>query len=399
MKKFLPLFFTICSVLFLDACTSGKAAFERGDYDEAVLKSVNRLRRNPSHSKSQVTLQQGYPVSKQWHLDNINNLKVSNDPLKWEKINHEYARLNLLYDEINRCPGCLRIVPSPSNYAIEEKETALKAAQVRYQMGEQALAEAIPVRDRAKAKDAYRHFEMANALQPGYKDVANRMEEAKFHATLKIIIDPVQVHSRSLDLSAEFFNNKIHDFLLSMPVSEFVRFYTPDEASAVNLTNPDHVIFLKFDQFAVGQVYHKESVIDCKRDSVVIATVDVPSTHTDEKGVTTTTNTQQDVYGTVTAKLHVHRKELTSNGLLDFQIVEPTSTKVLTQEKFPGEYVWYTEWGSFNGDQRALTENQYQITQASEVPPPAPQDLFIAFTQPIFDQVTTKIRAFYSGYN
>lgn len=398
MKRLLP-FLLIALTLLIDACTSGKAAMERGDYDEAVLKSVNRLRRNPDHSKSQEALYQSYPLAKNWHLDNINRLSISNDPLKWEKINHEYKQLNMLYTEINKCPGCLSIIPSPSSYFQEEKQTALKAAEVRYEMGEIALNQAIPVRDREKAKEAYRHFEMADRLQPGYKDVANRMEEAKFHATLKIVIDPVQVHSRNLDLSAEFFNNKIHDFLLSMPVSEFVRFYTPDEANAVNLDSPDHVIFLKFDEFAVGQVYHKESVIDCRKDSVVIATVDVPVTRTNAEGATVTENVPKDVYGTVTAKLHVHRKELLSSGLLDFQIVDPNTTKVYTQEKFPGEYIWFTEWGNFNGDQRALTEEQFNITQAQEVSPPAPQDLFIAFTQPIFDQVTTKIRAFYSGYN
>lgn len=398
MKNFLPLLF-IPLFLFLDACTSGKAAFERGDYDEAVLKSVNRLRRNPRHEKSQMTLQQGYPVTKDWHLDNINNLTISNDIYKWEKIHHEYKKLNLLYSEINKCPGCLRVIPTPTSFFEEERETALKAAEVRYALGEKTLSEAIPVRDREKAKQAYRHFETANYLQPGYKDVVNNMEEAKFHATLKIIIDPVLVHSRALDVSAEFFNNKIHDFLLSMPVSEFVRFYTPDEAKAVNLSDPDHVIFLRFDDFVVGQVYHKENVIDCRRDSVVIGTVDVPVSTTDAKGVTTTKNVKKDVYGTVTAKLFVHRKEITSQGLLDFQIMDPVTSKVFTQEKFPGQFVWFTEWGHFNGDERALTNAQFQITQTKEAYPPSPQDLFIAFTQPIFDQVTGKIRAFYSGYN
>lgn len=398
MRKFIPIFFIPIFIL-LDACTSGKAAFERGDYDEAVLKSVNRLRRNPEHEKSQMALKNSYPVAKKWHLDNINQMMVASDIYKWERVHHEYKQLNLLYSEIQQCPGCLAVVPAPTSYFPEEKQTATKAAEVRYALGEKTLEAAIPVRDREGAKQAYRHFEMANILQPGFKDVASRMEEAKFHATLKIIIDPVKVHSRVFDLSAEFFNNKIHDFLLSMPVSEFVRFYTPDEATAVNLTNPDHVIFLQFDDFTVGQVYHKEEVIDCRRDSVVIATVDVPVSSTNDKGETVIKNEKRDVYGTVTAKLHVHTKQLTSGGLLDFQIMDPSTSKVLTQEKFPGEFVWVTQWGSFNGDERALTDDQYNITQMSEVPPPAPQDLFIAFTQPIFDQVTGKIRAFYSGYN
>jgi hypothetical protein len=63
-----------------------------------------------------------------------------------------------------------------------------------------------------------------------------------------------------------------------------------------------------------------------------------------------------------------------------------------------GEFVWYTEWGYFNGDERALDEYFLEVVKLKEAYPPPPQDLFVAFTQPIFGQVTSKIRDFYRGY-
>ena len=108
--------------------------------------------------------------------------------------------------------------------------------------------------------------------------------------------------------------------------------------------------------------------------------------------------TTTKVYGTVKATMHVFNKTLTSRGLMDFKIIDAHTKRVLSQEKMPGEFVWYTEWGYFNGDERALDDYFIEITKYKEAAPPAPQDLFIAFTQPIYGQITHKIRNFYRNY-
>ena len=108
--------------------------------------------------------------------------------------------------------------------------------------------------------------------------------------------------------------------------------------------------------------------------------------------------TTRKVYGTVKATVHVFNKSLSSRGVLDFKIIDAHNQRVLSQEKMPGDFVWYTEWGYFNGDERALDEYFLEIVKLKEANPPPPQDLFVAFTQPIFGQVTNKIRDFYKGY-
>jgi hypothetical protein len=84
--------------------------------------------------------------------------------------------------------------------------------------------------------------------------------------------------------------------------------------------------------------------------------------------------------------------------VLDFRIIDPTSGKVLTQEKLPGEYVWISEWGYFNGDERALSERQREIVQLREAPAPDPQDLFIEFTAPIYEQIIGKVNNYYRNF-
>jgi hypothetical protein len=60
--------------------------------------------------------------------------------------------------------------------------------------------------------------------------------------------------------------------------------------------------------------------------------------------------------------------------------------------------VWQSEWGTFKGDERALTKKQLDICKLREVPPPPPQDLFIEFCKPIYAQVTGNLERFYRSY-
>ena len=116
-------------------------------------------------------------------------------------------------------------------------------------------------------------------------------------------------------------------------------------------------------------------------------------THTQE--VSADTN---KVYGTVKATLYHYTKTTTSRGIVSFRIIDAKTGALLSVQKMPGEFVWKSEWATFNGDERALSAEQLQLTRQKEQPAPKPQDLFIEFTRPIYDQITTKLKEFYRGY-
>ena len=122
---------------------------------------------------------------------------------------------------------------------------------------------------------------------------------------------------------------------------------------------------MNFDDFVIGQVYDKESIQDVSRDSV-------------EVGVVTLKNGQKvKAYNTVKAKLTINHRELISKGVLDVMILDLAGNKVVSQRKFPGQFVWFVEWGSFNGDDRALNDKQLAICKRKPLPAPGPQDLFV----------------------
>ena len=114
--------------------------------------------------------------------------------------------------------------------------------------------------------------------------------------------------------------------------------------------------------------------------------------------VTLENGEKRAVFNKVQARLTTHRKTIVSGGILDMRILDARTGRVILQEKLPGEFVWVTEWANFNGDERALTEQQRRLAGLREAPAPPPQDLFVAFTAPIYDQVTERLRRFYSGF-
>lgn len=372
----------IVGALMLSSCSSGKKAYEQGDYYTAVIKSVNRLRSNPNHKKSKEALKQAYPLAISTLEADASRILTSPNPLRSKDALRIYETLNVLHNEIRRAPGALKVIPSPKNYNARINELKPKAA-------EEAYSEAVKLMDRKTretAKEAYFLFREADAIMPGYKDVQDKIEQAHFEATLKVIVQQIPVPTQ-YTLSSIFFMDKVEEYLhTQFRNNQFVRFYTPEEAKKTDLPYVDHYLDIAFDDFVVGNTHTLEKEEIVQRDSVKIGEVEL------EDG------TKKPVYGTVNAKVSRFKKQVISKGLLRMQIRDAETNAILTHKKFDGEFIWLNEWGSFNGDERALSPEHKELIKQREVPPPPPQDLFIEFTRPIYSQLTQALESFYSRY-
>ncbi|MEO0473692.1 MAG: hypothetical protein AAF206_29035, partial [Bacteroidota bacterium] len=314
MKHVLP--FALLLLVALSACKSTKKAYEQGDYETAVVNSIERLRKSPNNKKSRQTLAAAYPRLVQYMEDRIERNKRSSNPLRWERVVGDYYILNRVYDEILRAPGAQDIVPDPINFQSEYNAATLKAAEARYALGEQEIAIGRQG-DREAAKTAFAHFDRALELRPGFRDAENKKFEAQDLATLYVQLEPIPVHSRALALTNEFFENQIAEYIASTTFNPFIRFLTPDQAGRTT-RQPDQIVRMIFDDFVVGQAYVKETVVQRKRDSVVV-------------GQVTVGDSTIDAYGTVEADVHRFQKELSSAGLLDVKIIDRRNGRLISQ--------------------------------------------------------------------
>lgn len=376
--------YTIIALLFISAaCSTGKKALQNGDYYTAVIKSVDRLRSNPDKAKAQVTLKKSYPLAVNWYQQEISTLLSSGDPFKYSKTVGHYQTLNRMSDEIRRCPGALQVIPYPKQYQTEEDMAKQNAAPECYAAGMLELAKGT----RQNAVTAYSHFEKANVFVPNYKDVSDKMAEAEDMATLRVIIDHVPVNSTKYQLSAEFFQDQVTQYIFHNIKRRFVRFYTPQQAELEKLEYPDQIIGMRFEDFVVGQTHDT----DIEKQVVSADSVEVGSTKL-KNGETI------KVYNIVKAKLHIHKREVISKGILSLHIIEFDNKKELNNKQFGGQFNWFHQWGNYNGDERALTKEELEICNSEPILPPAHQDLFVEFTKPIFTDLTAELRRFYNRY-
>lgn len=440
MRK-LSIFILVVAIGTIWGCGSSKKTFESGNYYSSVMQTVNKLRKSPNNKKSREVLSQAYPMAVDFYLNQVNRMKNGQDRFKNGKIVDSYKMLNNMHDEIRRCPAALEVIPNPEDFYNQLKYHTQQAAAERYTAGEEALA----MGSRPYAIEAYEHFVQADLYSPGYLDVKNKIDEARYFATLKVLVEQVPVPTFQAGMSAQFFQDQIEQFLFNYQENEFIRFYsTRDE----NLKDPDQLLVFQFDDFVVGQVNNQERIIEASKDSVIIAKIpkssvqsqtqveqkvtichcppgNVDNKKTLEVGVSalqshidhgdqigpcegedlnltasnSNVNVPQEeyinVYSTVKATFRENTRQVISRGLLSMRIMDVKSNTVVFHEKFPGEFVWINQWGSFNGDERALTPEQLRIANQQPMQPPPPQNLFIEFCKPIYGQVTSKVRGYY----
>lgn len=379
--KHVYIYLLFSGILLLTGCSSGKKAYERGNYYEAVIRSVQRLRQKPDHSKSIEALKNAYPLALEDLESGANNAIASNEQFKYKNAIASYHQINQMYEQIKQCPGCLKVIRSPKNYYAEIGPLKEKAAEESYNAGITAMMKGT----REAARQAYFNFSDAQTFVSDYKDVVEYLDKSKWEATLKVVVEQIPVPSR-YNLSGAFFQNKVEEFLHSnYPDRGFIRFYTDKEAKVINLTKADQLLRIQFEDFMVGNTSLKEKEETVTRDSVKV-------------GETKLEGKVVPVYNTVKAKLTTYRKEVTSSGLLSMVIVDGKTNGILSTKKFNGQYSWVSTWGQFNGDERALTDQQLSLCKQKEMQPPQAQDLFLEFTKPIFDQLVPAIKGFYASY-
>jgi tetratricopeptide (TPR) repeat protein len=368
-------------VILFDGCKSAEKSLKKGDFDDSVLRSADKLKSSPTHASSIEALKQAYPLALEQHLNDIKQAQSSEDIFKWEPQLDTYIKLNRLFNAVSQCQACSKMV-SPKNFENEEKIARHNAANVRYKEATSLLK----IGDRESARKAYENFEKVNTILPDFNDVQKKLDLAYEIASFKVVVEQVLVTSKRYQLSNEYFQDRVNEYLqTNKRLNKFVRFYMPNEAAELKL-QPDHIITLQFDDFVVGQTLIEKNTENLvSKDSVKVG----------EKLVG---RSKIPVYGKVSAKFTQSRKTILSAGLLDMQITDFKTKRIVNQEKFNGEYNWMCEWAHFNGDERALTASQLRKCKSQELLPPDPQQLFIEFSKPIYERLTSKLQTYYAKY-
>lgn len=380
MKKLYPFFLFCFIILFAISCSTGSTAYKRGDYYKACLESVERLRSNPKSKDAQTVLVNAYPLAQKTAHREIDNALLANGSDKYDVVVFQYERLNQLANEIYGCPKAVELIPQPTEYISELSKAKQMAADQAYELGTKALN----IGGLEQSRIAYQYFQNTNRYVNGYKDVQNKITDARYNATLRVIVQKPFTNA-NFQYSADFFYTNFMTEICKNEQNRFIRYFTQEEARKENMHNPHQYIVLNFEDFSVGNIRESSNTTEQKRDSVIVGTVKV-------NGKT------YNSYNSVKATLTTFLREITSGGVLSVRIIDAQNNQELQRRNLTGSYSWNTSWANYKGDDRALNDEQKRMCKREPQTPPSQQDMFIEFTKPIYYQAVSYIRSVYSKY-
>jgi hypothetical protein len=248
----------------ISSCSPDRKLLKEHDYAAVIRNSIEELNRDAKDPKASNTLIQTYSQAIGYYQNEIDLMLTSNDPFRWTKTLDVMQQTNELSEEILYNSSASRLICEPKIYRDEMADITSKAAAELYQQGVNSLKQS----SKEKAREAYFYFVRASQLNPKYKDVCQKIQEAKSQATLKIIIETVPVTSQNnlIGYSTEtFYYALFYSLHQKFPSSGFIAFYSPEEAEKQNINNPDYSIQIEIEDFEIeSRNFKKEGKIPYK---------------------------------------------------------------------------------------------------------------------------------------
>ena len=106
---------------------------------------------------------------------------------------------------------------TPTEYMVEQDNAAQQAANVQLALGKDALA----MKTIETGRQAYTHFQSALRFSNNLPKIDSLLDEARYMGTLRVLIEPIPIHSRSLELTNEYFENRMFEYFKSYSQNRF----------------------------------------------------------------------------------------------------------------------------------------------------------------------------------
>lgn len=379
MRKIYTLVSLTAFVLLVAGCKTASKLYDKGNYDEAVELAVKKLQKKPDN-EMRTLLQNAYHYAVNDHEGRLHQLSDNTNDLKWEWIYSEYASLQKLYEAIHRSPEALAIV-NPVNYSSYLNTYADKAADTRFQRGMMWMDK----NDKLSFRKAYNEFEVALQYRPGDLTFIERKNEAYENAVVNVVVMPMEGDRYRFSSYNNFeMTNLENDLLRQLQYNtgnQFVKFYSAWDANSKNIQADQYVDF-RLSTFDLGRTRDERNTREVSKDILVKETIYRPDSVVKE-------------YKKVFAKITTTKRTLLSEGNLQI-IVRDADGRWLWSDDVRGNHNWCTEFSTYTGDERALSESDKQLVNRRQDYPPREEEIIRCIINEITSNVSGRVRNYFS---
>jgi hypothetical protein len=346
-------FYTLCLICLVAACgpklVPGSLVKFLSAEDEAVLELLSSLKKNPNDR----TLLDLLPATYQRAMDSRMAMKdyVLRDNApgdRWVYWRKQLEASQSITDAVLAIPQASAVISNPVQFRAQISEARVQAADEFYQQGIDLLRK----ENRRDARLAIDFLRKADRESPGYRDVASQLRYAEEMATLYVVVNPVDYYSFGWNYWG-FQNDHLQWQMLrdlNNRSYNFTRFVSDQEARALR-TMPERVVDMRFARLMVNNPYTDRHTFERQKQ------IQVPNPRNPND---TSKQTSQSTI-TVRATVTVTKRLVTGEADLECRIYDVPTGRNILYDRFPGRYNWVFESASYNGDKRALTDEDLRL--------------------------------------
>jgi hypothetical protein len=387
MKKFY--FLGLFSVLIIFSCKTANKSYQKGDYTEAIELGIKKLQKDPYDNQTKELVKNAYNYAVNQHEDAIRSLSNRKGDERYEAIYHEYVQLQNLYNIINRYPATAKLVDA-RNYSEYLQTYGDKAADYHIANAEKWEEEGT----KQAAREAYKEYRSALHFRPNDFDLKKKRDEAYDAAITKVLVVPIQAgyggnygypndsrYRNSYQL--QNFQNEVMRTLSYNMGNDFVRFYSEWDLRNKNM-EPDQVMELNIGRIIIGRPFDNTTSREVSKIVVVKETVYKPDSVVKE-------------YATVRGRITQTRRTLLSEGDL-YITVRDTKGRTLWNDRFTGQHQWHTEFATYTGDERALSEGDKSLLTNRNTYPPSEDQVMDDLFRQINSELSYRLRNYFARF-
>jgi len=375
-------FLLAASLLFIYSCKSASKSYQKGDYTDAIERGVKKLQKDPYDYETKDLVQKSYAYTVNEHEDQIRILSSSKNDNRHDRIYQEYVALQNLYNTIHQYPEAAKQIKA-KDYSEFVETYRDKAADVHVEKAEKWKQEGT----KEAYREAYKEYNFAFSYRPDDFQLRKERDSAFDHAVTKVILNPIQNlggYQYGTSYQLQNFQRDIIRTLSYNMNNEFVKFYTEYEARSKDV-EPDQIMELNLSRISIGQPYDNKTTKEVSKQVVV-------------KEIVYKEDSVKKEYGTVKAKIITTKRTLVSQGDL-YITVRDTKGRTIWNDRFTGEHKWETQFTSYTGDERALSESdKTSLNQNSNSNPPAEDKIMEDLMRQIQNDLSYRLRNYYTRY-
>ncbi|MCU7547997.1 hypothetical protein OCK74_02675 [Chitinophagaceae bacterium LB-8] len=375
-------FFLLCLPFFY-SCKSASKAYEQGDYENAIERSIRKLQKDPGDREAKELLQSSYKFAVERHEEQIRILSNSSSDRKWEQMFNEYNSLQRLYNMIRQYPSSSAAVHA-RDYSSYIETYRDKAADAHYEKGLKWLDDGTKIGFR----EAYHEFRSALYFKPDDIDIQKQVQLSYESALVRVVVLPIDAingnyYYNNSSFQMRNFQDQLIRNLNLRSNDNFVKFYsTLDTRSGA--FRPDEVLEMRLGRINIGQPIDQQQSRQVSKEVV-------------SKEIVYRKDSIVKEYTKVYATINVINRILVSNGDL-FVTARDENGKIFWSDTFIGEHRWNTEFATYTGDERALSDNDKALINRKPNTPPAPEAIVENIFRQIEDNLSLRLKNYYLRY-